>query len=384
MASTADSRQNPLDIPELLYHLIGFVHDVTHDTWSIKARRDILSCSLVARSWAAIAQSYLFCEPHLTCDNIEEIYKFRNTQSKFCDALLGSPHLTRYVRSLLMVLHPDFEAVNEKLGSIRFSNLDEISLKVPSNTPKNWATFPMAQLQGIVGLATLRRLYVKIEQKERWLAVAPLFPHFSSSIRHLYLDCDNWGRAKDSVTQSLVDRRPRIHLESLYLAMSDAAQNMHPNVIYPFDIAQLRSLRTYQLDIDWDSLPQETKLALRKIDLCVMTDKGPDLSFCKNLENLRLHVNDPRKITGAVATLKSLGASQHLRCIAIDAEKHFGEDDWKKFNSVFCSIASHPIVELVGGAELPLSTQEILGRCFPALESEGRLRMVPHYEPRYL
>ncbi|KAK6972128.1 hypothetical protein R3P38DRAFT_627521 [Favolaschia claudopus] len=313
MISTADlesRRQNPLDIPELLDHLIGFVHDVTHDTWSTKARRDILSCSLVARSWAAAAQSYLFCEPHFTCDNIEEIYRFRNVQSEFCNALLRSPHLTRYVRSLLMVLHPDFEAVNEKLGSIRFSNLDEISLKVPSNTPKNWAAFPTAQLQGIVGLATLRRLFVKIEQEERWMAIAPLFPHFSSSTQHLYLDCDNWARAKDPEIQSLVDRRPRIQLESLYLAMSDDAQNMHPNFLYPFDIAQLRSLRTYQLDIDWNSLPQETKLALQKIDLCVMTDKGPDLSFCENLENLRLHVNNARTITGAVATLESLGASR--------------------------------------------------------------------------
>ncbi|KAK7062493.1 hypothetical protein R3P38DRAFT_697637 [Favolaschia claudopus] len=380
MASTADSestRQNPLEILELLDHLLGFVHEA----WSTPARRDIISCSLVARSWAAVAQSYLFCEPHFTCD-IEEIHEFHTVQSEFCDTLLGSPRLTRHVRSLLMVLNPEFEAVNDKLCSISFPNLGELSLKVPWNTPKNWATFPTAHLQRIVGLVTLRRLSVKIEHEERWKAVAPLFPYFSSSIRHLYLDCDNWV-AKDPEMEGLADR-PRIHLESLYLSMSDDAQNMNDNFIYPFDLSHLRSLRAYELDIDWDSLPQETKLALQKIDLCVMTENGTDLSSCQNLENIRLHVNHSCKITGAVATLKSLRASQHLCLIAIDARKQFGEDEWGKFNSVLCSIASRPIVELVGGTELPLPTQKAFERCFSALESEGRLKIVPHYGPRYL
>ncbi|KAK7006361.1 hypothetical protein R3P38DRAFT_3602486 [Favolaschia claudopus] len=358
---------NPLRIQELLDLCITFLSD---------SPADLLSCSLVARSWVNPAQSELFHTPPLTFRSRSE-----RAARKFCNALSDSPHLGHHVRELSMGNWP---TLIRNLDAVNFTHLHTLRFYIKD------VTVPAAYdiYRPLLSLPTLRTLhldtYSRFSASLKFLVLCP-------TIQHLDLSCredDEESQAADSTSNSLPlpGKPPFIRLTSFQLAISGGEDPVQHNLtqaaLYPLDISGLKALGIWGSDsIWWDSLPRAAQESIRIVDSNFWLGEL-DLSPYKNLAVLRLGMiqgSGGGAESDVRCTLASISPANPIQIVVLGLSNgllRYNKEECVKIDRILLSLAERDVrVEL----EFHLDTQRAEERIrdwFPNVAAEHKFHLV--------
>ncbi|KAK7051955.1 hypothetical protein R3P38DRAFT_2857833 [Favolaschia claudopus] len=345
-------RQNPLEIPELFDRFIRLVAQKPEDPTDLDIA-DLQACSLVAHSWAHVAQSQLFRAPVHT--NPSFSYK-SSVVAKFSEALTSSPHLLEHVRQLRLdyrELPPD---CLEKLSKHSFHHLQSLLLLIGNDSqtspPPNAFPQPSA-------LPMLRHLSLQIAGP--FSLLGPIVQQFPPTIQHLSLFCIAWDT--EGPSSDIASTTPLIQLKSARLNMWDNGNFRwfppHRRLSsYPFDFSQLKALAIrYASSIEWSAICTDK---IEILDLHVR-DEGTavDLTAFPNLRILRFDI-DRHHIPPIVAAT--------LATITSDHEIH----------TVIISVGEGPTAQ-AGYIELDRILSSVQMPAIPAVEFQHKFKNAPNF-----
>ncbi|KAK6988034.1 hypothetical protein R3P38DRAFT_3374286 [Favolaschia claudopus] len=351
---------NPLRIQELLDLCITFLSE---------SPADLLSCSLVARSWVNPAQSELFCIPHLTSVPSRSDRAAR----KFCNALSDSPHLGHHVRELSMGNWP---ALIQSLDAVTFTHLHTLRFYIKNVSVASDLYRPL------LSLPTLRTLhldtYSRFSASLKFLVLCP-------TIQHLELSCrEDYEESQADSTSALSERPPFIRLTSLQLEISggeDPLQHhLNQAALYPLDISELKVLGIWGSGaIWWNSLPEAAQERIRILDSNFWLGEL-DVSPFKSLAVLRLGMIQGGGAESDVrCTLASISPSNPIRIVVLGLSNgllRYNKEECAKIDRILLSLASRDIrVEL----EFHLDTQgaeEKVRDWFPTITAANKFHLV--------
>ncbi|KAK7023243.1 hypothetical protein R3P38DRAFT_2958483 [Favolaschia claudopus] len=302
-------RPNPLDIPELFDRFISLVAQDPENPADLDVA-DLQACSLVAHSWAHVAQSQLFRAPVRT--NPSFSYK-SSVVAKFSEALTASPHLLEHVRQLRLdyrELPPD---CLEKLSKHSFHHLQSLMVLVGNDSqtspPPN--TFPQPS-----ALPMLRHLSLQIAGS--FSLLGPIVQQFPPTIQHLSLFCIAWD--SEGPSSDIVSTTPLIQLKSARLNMWDDGNFRwfppHRLSSYPFDFSQLKALAIrYAWSIDWSAICTQN---IEILDLHVRDEAtAVDLTAFPNLRILRFDIHRHHIPPIVAGTLATITAAHEIQTVII-------------------------------------------------------------------
>ncbi|KAK6975128.1 hypothetical protein R3P38DRAFT_2582699 [Favolaschia claudopus] len=329
---------NPLHIPELVDHCIGFLSTST---------LDLMACALVARFWVHPAQSRLFHTPYRTNNHL----CLSNQRAlEFCRALAANSNLASHVRDLSfdlldsyfpLLFDSCFPLVKETLKqvyTIQFTHLEHLLLDaqilhlIPKEITQFLQSHAMLRSLGFMGeFAALSRRFADI-----WVCCP-------STIEHLAIYCDRVG-----VPLSVIPTLPRapIYLKSFELALWRGSiggpaplEQLH-NQLYPFNISRLQALSVADgSQLSWATL---------SIPSLQVLDLEFNLSSFPNLRILR--INFLTFITTDVLHIfDSIAPSQHtIHTIVIAMEAVYSDEESTVLDSTLSSmlILPSPIIEV--------------------------------------
>ncbi|KAK7006356.1 hypothetical protein R3P38DRAFT_1707114 [Favolaschia claudopus] len=349
---------NPLRIQELLDLCITFLSG---------SPADLLSCSLVARSWVNAAQSELFCTPHLMSVHSDRAAR------KFCNALSKSPHLGHHVRELSMGNWP---TLIQNLDPVIFTHLHTLRFII-KNVSLSYDLY-----RPLLSLPTLRTLHLdtssRFSASVKFLALCP-------TIRHLDLSCrEDYEESQADPAFSLSEKPAFIRLMSLQLAISGGEDPMQHNInqaaLYPLDISELKALSIWGSSmIRWDSLPQAAQESIRIVDSNFWLGKL-DLSPFKSLTVLRLGMIQGGSAESDVrCTLASISPSNPIQIVVLGLSNgllRYNKEECAQIDRILLSLASGGVrVEL----EFHLETrgaEEKVRDWFPTITVENKFHLV--------
>ncbi|KAK6969152.1 hypothetical protein R3P38DRAFT_2588661 [Favolaschia claudopus] len=322
---------HPLAIQELLDRCVDFLSG---------SPRDLVSASLVARSWVDIAQSNLYRAPHLS--NYCFLYTDK-TVLQFCSTVTASPRLLSYVRRLTIVSRFLSSPTIGKMSNLPFTRLDKLTLSL------HHSCF-LDTLKPLLQLPTLRTLEVDATSPDPLIMRVLL--SVTLTIKHFDLRCARW--------QSCVDPRdyPVVRLKSLGVSLSnlgdDRPQSLAPNLLYPLDISHLKALILSDgRSIMWDTIPAQTKAMINFLEINGWLADGVDLSAFSNLAILRVTLHD--QITVSLRrTLATIRSPHRLHTIVFCVEDPFEitDDIWKPLDIILSdSQISGCLIEFEAAAE---------------------------------
>ncbi|KAK7006334.1 hypothetical protein R3P38DRAFT_3214379 [Favolaschia claudopus] len=351
---------NPLRIQELLDLCITFLSE---------SPADLLSCSLVARSWVNAAQSELFRTPHLISVRSDRAAR------KFCNALSKSPHLGHHVRELSMGNWP---ALIQNLDPVTFTHLHTLRFYIGNVSVASELYRPL------LSLSTLRTLH--LDTSSRFLASVQ-FLVLCPTIRHLNLSCrEDYEEPQADFASSLSEKLPFIRLTSLELEISggeDPVQhNLNQAALYPLDISELKVLSIWgSSTIRWNSLPPAAQESIRIVDSNFWLGEL-DLSPFKNLAVLRLGMIQGG---GGIAesdvrcTLASISPANPIQIVVLGLSNgllRYNKEECTQIDRILISLAERDVrVEL----EFHLDTQgaeEKVRDWFPTIAAEKKFHLV--------
>ncbi|KAK6980678.1 hypothetical protein R3P38DRAFT_466806 [Favolaschia claudopus] len=351
---------NPFRIQELLDLCITFVSE---------SPRNLLSCSLVARSWVNAAQSELFRIANLSV-------RPDRVAHKFCNALSGSPHLAHHVRELRMGNLP---ALIQNLDHLPFTHLHTLRLYI-----KN-VSVAVEIYRPLLSLSTLQTLHLRTSSRfsasVKFLALCP-------TIQHLHLSCrEDYEESQADSASSLTMESPFIRLMSLQLEISggeDPPQhNLDKTALYPLDISELKALSIWGSgSIRWNSLPKTAQESIRIVDSNFWLGEL-DLSSFKSLTVLRLGLIQGGDAESDVRhTLASISPSNPIQTVVLGLSNgllRYNKEECAYIDRILLSLASRDIrVEF----EFELETrgaEEKVQEWFPAITSQNKFHLI--YRP---
>ncbi|KAK7014356.1 hypothetical protein R3P38DRAFT_2638705 [Favolaschia claudopus] len=292
-------KQNPLNVPELLDHAIGFLGG---------SAPDLAACALVARPWVDAAQRTLLRTPHVTNHgvNLHDAVALR-----FHNTLTSYPHLVRHIRELCLQLLDERPLLTsttlELLCHHSYTHLESFSLSIGDDLPPDG-------LRRIFSLPTLRHIALYIHSSGDLASFAEILEECSQSVKHFELSCGNWD--SDGEVYSLENTTaPRIKLKSVWLDLgdSDLAPLLGASYFYPFDFSNIEGLQVGRgRYVPWRLIP---KRKIRFLHVGSMLD-FMDLSSFINLELLQFSIQ-----TGTLPTLfamlDTLPADHRVHTIAL-------------------------------------------------------------------
>ncbi|KAK7006322.1 hypothetical protein R3P38DRAFT_3602378 [Favolaschia claudopus] len=340
---------NPLRIQELLDLCITFLSD---------SPADLLSCSLVARSWCARSRS----------DRLTR---------KFCNALSKSPHLGHYVKELRMGNWP---ALIQNLDPVTFTHLHTLRFYIGNVSVASELYRPL------LSLSTLRTLH--LDTSSRFLASVQ-FLVLCPTIRHLNLSCrEDYEEPQADFASSLSEKLPFIRLTSLELEISggeDPVQhNLNQAALYPLDISELEVLSIWgSSTIRWNSLPPAAQESIRIVDsnfwLGVL-----DLSHFKNLAVLRLGMiqgSGGGAESDVRCTLASISPANPIQIVVLGLSNgllRYNKEECALIDRILLSLAERDVrVELE--FHLAMDTrgaEEKVRDWFPTMAAENKFHLV--------
>ncbi|KAK6984932.1 hypothetical protein R3P38DRAFT_3102283 [Favolaschia claudopus] len=353
------AKPNPVDIQELLDHCIDYLAGST---------QDLISCSLVARTWLNASHSSLFRAPQITNGQKAQ---------QFCNALSANPTLIPLVRELVVgprlpeLNDPLTIGFNNNLTDIKFTHLHALSLDVRSELPYEIRKLIALPTLCYLTLATRGAPYGLFRSFDLWSECSP-------GVQHLDMRCEMGIEEPGFDDDSPPSACEPIPLKSLALAYwRDDDSELSKTSLAPFDLSQIKALAIVQGDhIPWTLFSTTNVTVLALYDPIVVDNLAElDLSSFPNLTTLRLHFSNA--IPPGIARMLSTIYSQHIQTISLI----FGNDrTWRlstEFDTVLASLplVSLPTVEL----EVNASTKEIY-LAFPLLRSKDKLRI---HSPSY-
>ncbi|KAK7028725.1 hypothetical protein R3P38DRAFT_2937928, partial [Favolaschia claudopus] len=358
-ATTFDHPLDPLEIPELLDHCIGFLAAISP--------RDLVSASLVAHSWLDIAQPYLYRAPHVLCN----ICYNDDVLTKFCTTLTISPHLVHYVRSLTLLEGNVSSAAMGRISNLGFRRLESLSLSI-----QNSRFFQ--KVTPLLMLTSLRR--IKLDLHPRFPFVLHVLASLPPTIEHLDLQCARWDRRATLVAAP--SSNPSLQLKSLSLtiASSDKQQGFEPCVMHPLDISHLKGLALSNAPwISWDTIPQQTKDVLRLLDFSGnLPPDGIDLSSFPNLVVLRTTLQRvvPNRLRRILNTICSSNRIHTIVSKLADPPR-INSEDYTPLDSILSSAPLYDSGCVIEFEALPgfEGSESKLRRCFPSLVSRSMVRL---------
>ncbi|KAK7002287.1 hypothetical protein R3P38DRAFT_3042246 [Favolaschia claudopus] len=359
-ATTSSQPLNPLEIPELLDHCIGFL--------VVISPRDLVSASLVAHTWLDITQPYLYRAPHVLCN----ICYTDDVLIKFCTTLTVSAHLVHYVRSLTLLEGNVSSAAMGRISSLGFTRLESLSLSI-----QNSRFFQ--KVTPLLMLASLHR--IKLDLHPRFPFVLHVLASLSPTIEHLDLQCARWDRRVPLNAAS--PSTPSLQLKSFSLTIAssgDKQQSFEPSVLHPLDISHLKGLALSNAPwISWDTIPQQTKDVLRLLDFSGnLPPHGIDLSSFPNLVVLRTTLQRvvPNRLRRMLTTICS---SNRIHTIVFILADPLGIDS-EEYTQLDRILLTAPLYDsgcVVEFKALPgFEAERKLRRCFPSLVSRSMFRTV--------
>ncbi|KAK6969144.1 hypothetical protein R3P38DRAFT_3147622 [Favolaschia claudopus] len=357
---TSDHPLNPLEIPELLDHCIGFLAAISP--------RDLVSASLVAHFWLDIGQPYLYRAPHVLCN----ICYNDDVLIKFCTTLTVSAHLVHYVRSLTLLEGNVSSAAIGRISNLGFTRLESLSLSI-----QNSRFFQ--KVTPLLMLTSLRR--IKSDLHPRFPFVLHVLASLSLTIEHLDLQCARWDRRV--TLNAAPSSNPSLQLKSLSLtiASSDKQQSFEPSVMHPLDISYLKGLALSNAPwISWDTIPQQTKDALRLLDFSGnLPPDGIDLSSFPNLVVLRTTLQRvvPNRLRRMLATICSPNRI-HTIVFKLADPLRIGSEEYTQLDSILSSVplsSSSCVIEFEARPGFE-GLESKISRCFPSLVSRNMVRLI--------
>ncbi|KAK7024775.1 hypothetical protein R3P38DRAFT_2951150 [Favolaschia claudopus] len=349
--------QSPLDIPELLETCIGHL-------CASGSSRDLLSCSLVARSWVNAAQSNLLRVP---MDATPERSLLLRAPG-LCRALKKFPHLLRHIRELDLESYDASLApeVIEQLSHLAFTHLKSIYIRVHGESS------PEA-LHRLVHLPRLRYLGLRAVLDGSYdLALTMLVQalrHSSPSVEHLDLHVVDFPNKPigDEVAAPIL-------LKSARLVWGPEREHYPTRIssVYPFNISELKALCTVAgTFVPWHTIPKQS-IQILQLE-CWNDPDFCDISVFPNLLVLRLEVHVFSK--GLITTLASISSEQKIHTIVIiDEYNYVDETERKELDLELVDCCSRlPHLRTID-VEAEYATGDEIGSSFPLLSCRKMFR----------
>ncbi|KAJ7106293.1 hypothetical protein C8R44DRAFT_886168 [Mycena epipterygia] len=272
------ARANPLHIPELVEHCIGFLHPSDLES-------DLHACSLVNRSWVYAAQSRIFAE--ITLDSARYFSRtvdMTRRASRLLETLDASPHLIRFISALYI----DMEAVKPQ-NFLRFCNLlypclNSLYIGSSSDLPSE-ASLAMKRLLSLPSLVSFDASFTFAHGDDFlqiWEACSP-------TIKHLSLQSPV-GKIQTPASSDIgLPSRKRSNLESLKFTRLNDVQWWLDDSRFPFDFSSLKAL---SCGADTDEVFQGNTLApaLKTIEILTTSVLNRDISSFERLTELSVPI----------------------------------------------------------------------------------------------
>ncbi|KAF7368591.1 hypothetical protein MVEN_00182900 [Mycena venus] len=353
----------PFDIQELVDQCISFLSD---------SASDLLSCSLVARSWVNAAQSHLFRnippDRHLLAGRKVALLQWM----KVNDTFRTSPHLLRHVRGLTLdtLGTPSERDIFTNICLLSFAHLDDVSISVPRPD--------LVSLKTLISRRTLRRLKLNIIIDD-WSIFGAIWEYCSSSLRHIDLSC--CLLLFDQPARFIPHRAEPVQLQSLRVWFWGSfvhPEDVYPRALYPFDLSHLTALSIRNdLGYPWDDVSLET---VQFLDIDFKAE-GPEIeiSSFSNLSVFRVTI-DASTLPIVLETLSAIPSSHHIRMIGISTGDDYDPNkvDCAQLDSTLANLSlPHPItveVEVNSGSNCR-------SEFFPLLNLRNMLRFTERSNP---
>ncbi|KAK6995935.1 hypothetical protein R3P38DRAFT_3073485 [Favolaschia claudopus] len=304
--------KNALEIPELLDLSIQFL---------IGSTSDLLSCSLVARSWVEPAQQRLFSAPHRTNRKLtatEGVIDADAESIRFDRSMRSNPRLATYVRELRLSVADDHftpytqYSTLQRMCAHNFQNLEILQLVLVN---------PLIEIQQhvsrLLGYPSLRSLtfvvnYYKIS---RWFVCVPLsrlLEGCSPSIQHIHLVYTlPSGVRIDNLNQTVqANNRTLIRVKSARLDFDNIDSSA---VYFPFDLSEMQALAI----LPWRSIPPTIPTSTVEVLEIEVLNRLPavDISSFTALKHLRFAILDRVSAGTIIATLATIPPTTSIKHI---------------------------------------------------------------------
>ncbi|KAJ7698981.1 hypothetical protein B0H17DRAFT_317093 [Mycena rosella] len=348
-----EEHANPLNIPELLEHCMGFLRDLAPD---------LKASALVSHSWASAAQPHLFREVAFGSSKMERRWPRLDT------ILNTSPHLIRHIHRLYITCNIQSPPSIEMFAAIcnfPFTRLSHVSVSQEATL-----SLPTAiAMQELLSLPTLT--HVKIECHFTQPSIfRQIWDRCSPSVMHLDLSCTQ--AAINSILNHDIPVVSSVRLESLQTATIGIRTNRGgwTQTICPLNISGLKvlSIGPHKEIIRWQRMLPAlgTLLALNLYIVDIV-----DLSLFPTLVLLRVFVSSTALQT-ALDIFSTIAPSSCIRKIVIMRSIFLASDVYQQLDSGLSDLPiSYPLT-----VELEMDNEDYnhVIQFFPRLSSRNLLR----------
>ncbi|KAK6978030.1 hypothetical protein R3P38DRAFT_502282 [Favolaschia claudopus] len=345
--------QNPLEVAELLHHILNFV--------ATGGPADLAACALVARCWVDPAQRSLLRAPYFSSSLMA---------TRLHRTLASYPHLVPLVHELSFRIDVDLSSTTvDLLSTHAFTNLTSI-------TTSTRHTYPPQGLRRIFTLPSLRHVAVYCMDQSTFASFTHVLKSCSPSVQHVEISCEKWtsNPRPFSVPNTHTEVYVKLKSASLSVGKSALAPWLTALHLYPFDLSDIRALRIDRgTFIPWNLIPK-SKIRF----FCIENmDDLVDLSEFTSLQFLQINIKTD-ELPQLFATLATLRPGHGTNTIVLSepdyGQKPLSERECRELDSHLSS--SHLLSNV---SAIAVQFSENHKTLFPSLVARGVFRYDPEW-----
>ncbi|KAK6978050.1 hypothetical protein R3P38DRAFT_502675 [Favolaschia claudopus] len=345
--------QNPLEVAELLHHILSFVATGGRPS-------DLAACARVAHCWVDPAQRSLLRSPHFSFDSMA---------MRLHRTLASYQHLVPHIHEMLLRIGDDLVSSTtvDLLATHAFTNLASVTVSIRQ-------TYPPQGLRRIFSLPSLRHVAVYCMYQSTFASFTHVLKSCSPSVQHVEISCENWTVDPRPFSVPNTHTKVYIKLKSASLSVGESA--LAPKLtalhFYPFDLSDIGALQIYRgRFIPWNLIPK-SKIRFFYIK---NTEDSVDLSEFTSLQFLQININTG-ELPQLLATLATLRPGHGTNTIVL-SEPDYGHYGRKPLSERECReldshLSSSPLLSNVSAIRVQLSENHKAS--FPSLLARGVFR----------